>query len=101
MITSEPDMKTLAADSVDALDVQFHDHWMTVALGDTRRISIDMERVDWLRWLLDATPQQREQWSIEPGGYAIYWDELDDGVEIEHLLSLHPINHPASALRLY
>ena len=45
----------------------------------------------WLKWLRDATPEQREQWTIEPGGYAVYWPLLDDGVEVCHLLSMAPI----------
>jgi hypothetical protein len=43
--------------------------------------------MDWLKWLANATPDQRVKWTIEPGGFAIYWEELDDGIEISHLLS--------------
>ena len=32
-----------------------------------------------------ATPAQRRKWHIEPHGIAIYWDDLDDGIEVEHL----------------
>ena len=33
-----------------------------------------------------ATSEQQAKWQIEPHGYAIYWDELDDGIEIDQLL---------------
>jgi hypothetical protein len=101
MITSEPRMRALAVDSVEATGVEFQGEWLTVVLKDAQRISVDMTRVYWLKWLLNATPQQRACWSLEPGGYAIFWDELDDGVEVEHLLELSPISNRASALRAH
>ena len=44
-----------------------------------------------MKWLRDATPEQRANWSIEPRGFAIYWEDLDDGIELSHLLSMQPI----------
>ena len=38
-----------------------------------------------------STPEQRQNWSLEPGGYAIYWEDLDDGLEVAHLLGLQPL----------
>ena len=101
MITSKPRVKTLAIEGVKATGVEFQDEWLTVVLKDAGRISVDMTRVYWLKWLLNAAPQQRERWSLEPGGYAIFWDELDDGVEVEHLLELSPISNPASASKAH
>ncbi|NJN68185.1 MAG: DUF2442 domain-containing protein [Chloroflexaceae bacterium] len=42
----------------------------------------------------EGSPEKREQWTIEPGGYAIYWEDLDDGIEIRHLLSTKPLMSP-------
>ncbi len=50
-----------------------------------------MDRIDWLAWLANATPEQKANWSFEPGGYAIYWDDLDDGVEVCHILTTEPL----------
>jgi len=36
----------------------------------------------WLAWLAQATPEQRAHWSLEPRGFAVYWEELDNGIEI-------------------
>jgi len=47
--------------------------------------------MNWLKWLAEATPEQRAKWAIEPGGFVVYWEELDDGFEIQHLLSLQPL----------
>jgi Protein of unknown function (DUF2442) len=62
-----------------------------ILLSDRREISSPVDRIDWLKWLASATPEQRAKWTIEPGGFAVYWEELDDGLEIEHLLSLQPL----------
>jgi hypothetical protein len=35
--------------------------------------------------------EQRERWSLEPDGYAVYWEELDDGIEVQHILEAQPI----------
>ena len=68
-----------------AKSVRFMGNVLYIALRDGREISIPIEQVDWLQWLAAATPEQRAKWSLEPGGFAIYWEELDDGIEICHL----------------
>jgi hypothetical protein len=45
-----------------------------------------------LAWLAQASPEQRARWSIEPDGFAIYWEGLDDGFEIAHLLAMQPLS---------
>lgn len=60
-------------------------------LKDERVITLPIAQVSWLRWLANATPEERADWSIEPGGYAVYWESLDDGFEIAHALSLEPV----------
>ena len=76
---------------VQAKRVWFAYNRLFIALNDGREISVPLDRFSWLQWLAKATDQQRDQWSIEPGGFAVYWEELDDGVEIEHLLQLEPM----------
>jgi len=87
MITSISDVSAQVA----ATGVRFEDNILHVSLSDGRSISIPLDQVEWLQWLAEATPEQREKWSLEPGGYAIYWEELDDGLEIVHLLSVQPL----------
>lgn len=86
-------MITLASrmtEQVGATAVRFVENILFVSLSDGREISLTMERIEWLHWLMKATPQQRSQRSIEPGGFAIHWDELDDGIEVRHLLEMQP-----------
>lgn len=79
-------------DAVSAEAVRFAGERLVVALSDGRELSVPYKKIAWLRWLAKATPKQRANWSLEPGGYAIYWDDLDDGVEICHLLGMESLN---------
>lgn len=80
------------AELVTAVDVQFEDNTLRVLLSDRRQISLPLNTVSWLNWLQAASSEQREAWTIEPGGYAIYWEDLDDGIEVAHLLGLQPLS---------
>ena len=78
-------------DEVTAAGVSFSSDMLSISLSDGRIISIPLDKVEWLHWLKDATTGQRNNWHIEPGGFAIYWDDLDDGVEVQHLLGMQPL----------
>jgi len=71
--------------------VRFEENTLHVSLSDGREISMPLDRVEWLTWLAQATPEQRANWSLEPGGFAIYWDDLDDGIEVCHLLTMQSL----------
>ena len=79
------------SDEVGAAEVRFEGDVLHVTLTDGRDIGVPLDRVPWLSWLRRATPEQRARWSLEPDGFAVYWEELDDGVEVAHLLALHPL----------
>ena len=79
-------MSTLAAETttqVAATDVRFTGSMLYIALSDGREIGVPLSR---FAWLARADPQQRAKWSIEPHGYAVWWDDLDDGIEVCHVL---------------
>ena len=76
---------------VGATGVRFVGNDLYMELDDGREIRVSMERVHWLRWLVEATPVQRENWKVEPGGFAIYWEDMDDGIEVERLLAMQPL----------
>lgn len=82
--TSQDDVVEL----VTVINVQFESNTLRLQLSDGRQVSLPLDTIHWLSWLVSATPEQREDWSIEPGGYAVYWDELDDGIEVAHVLGL-------------
>ena len=88
-------MNTLVAKTagaVSAEDVRFVGDRLVIKLSDWRELSVPYKKIAWLKWLAKATPKQRAGWSLEPGGYAIYWEQLDDGVEICHLLGMESLN---------
>jgi hypothetical protein len=78
-------------EQVAATGVRFDGHVLYVSLSDGRELSVPLKRVPWLRWLLKASPEQRAKWSLDPGGFAICWEELDDGIEVCRLLGMQPL----------
>jgi len=76
---------------VQAKSVRFEGNVLHVLLSDGREVSLPIDQLEWLKWLANAAPEQRAKWTIEPKGFAVYWEDLDDGFEIEHLLSLQPL----------
>ena len=87
MLTSVSKM----VEQVTATNARFAENILYVLLSDGREVSLPLDRIEWLTWLAKATPEQRANWSLEPGGYAIYWEDLDDGIEVGHILTLEPL----------
>ncbi len=87
-------MATLAAKTekaqVSARSVRCTDTMLFISLSDGRELGLPLS-LPWLKWLAGATPAQRARWSLEPRGFAVYWQELDNGVEIAPLLSTEPL----------
>ena len=83
--TSNPDIEVVAT------DVEITREVLRIELSDGRAIETRLANVPWLRWLLEASDEARDRWSLEPGGFAVYWEDLDDGVEVRHLLALSPL----------
>ena len=87
-------MSTLAAKpvraEVAAVGVRFTEAMVYLALSDGREIGLPLS-LPWLAWLAQAAPEQRAHWSLEPRGFAVYWEELDNGIEVAPLLTPHPV----------
>ena len=87
-------MSTLAAKpvraEVAAVGVRFTDTMIYIAMSDGREIGLPLS-LPWLSWLAQASPEQRPRWSLEPRGFAVYWEELDNGIEIAPLLTPQPV----------
>jgi hypothetical protein len=73
--------------SITAAEVKFENQWLKITLNNGQVIHLALQEIPWLKWLAQATLEQKSNWSLEPGGYAIYWDDLDDGIEICHLMT--------------
>jgi len=83
-------MSTLASSTTEvaAVSVRITADKVYIALSDGREIGVPLERFAFLR---QATPEQLANWQIEPRGFAVYWPDLADGLEIIHLLNPRPL----------
>jgi hypothetical protein len=68
-----------------AVDVSCSNEAIHVALADGREISVPLK---WYPRLLDATPKDRNNWTLIGGGLGIHWEDLDEDVTVESLLRL-------------
>ncbi len=62
----------------------FANNMLTVALSDGRIVFFPCAE---MAWLVNATPEQQQNFSIESDGYGVWWQELDDGIALHHILS--------------
>ena len=72
--------------------VSFAGSVVFLELNDGREVGLHLDKIPWLHWLAKATPAQRQNWSLEPNGFAVYWEALDDGIELRHILDPAPVN---------
>ena len=68
-----------------AVDVVCSSDSLQVELADGREITVPL---DWYPKLLDATPKDRNNWTLIGGGLGIHWEALDEDVTVESLLRL-------------
>ena len=66
-----------------ATSVRFDEDSMWVALADGRDLGVPLA---YFPRLLDATPEQRNEFVISGGGTGIHWDDLDEDISVEGLL---------------
>jgi hypothetical protein len=78
-------MSTLAI-KVDplAVEVSVGTDALHVSLADGREVSAPLA---WFPRLLKATKEQRENWRLIGGGIGIHWEDVDEDISIESLLS--------------
>ena len=71
------------------LNAFLHKDLLTVFLNDGRIIIFPCTS---MKWLSQATEEQQQNFSVESDGYGIWWEELDDGIALHHLLSTTAIS---------
>ena len=71
------------------LNAFLHKDLLTVFLNDGRIIIFPCTS---MKWLSQATEEQQQNFSVESDGYGIWWEELDDGIALNHLLSTTAIS---------
>ncbi len=68
---------------IGAVSLRFDAETMWVDLIDARTLGIPLA---WFPRLLNATPEQRDEYLIGYGGTGIHWDLLDEDVSVAALL---------------
>ena len=64
-------------------DVSFTEDTLAVDLVDGRTIVVP---VVWYPRLLDASPEQRQNWQVSAAGYGIHWPDVDEDLSTAGLL---------------
>ncbi len=65
----------------EPVSVSFDDSAMSVALDDGRTITVPLA---WYPALLHASPAERADFWLSPGG--VHWDALDEDIAVEGML---------------
>ena len=68
-----------------AVDLRFTKDSLHVRLADGRAVAVPLE---WFPRLRRATAAQRRDWTLIGGGIGIHWEEIDEDISVESLLSL-------------
>ncbi|MEZ4416160.1 MAG: DUF2442 domain-containing protein [Gemmatimonadota bacterium] len=72
---------------IGAVAVELSEATLDVTLEDGRTVSVPLW---WYPRLHTATPAQRANWVLLPGGYGIHWPEIDEDVGVWALLEGGP-----------
>jgi len=67
------------------VNVSFTTDMLRVVLADGREISVP---IAWFPRLQKATAKQKKNWRLIGGGVGIHWEDVDEDVSVESLLSV-------------
>jgi Protein of unknown function (DUF2442) len=71
-----------------AVDVSTTDEALRVVLADGREITVPLA---WFPRLQRATPEQGKRWRLIGGGIGLHWEDVDEDISVESLLSTKPL----------
>ena len=80
----------------NAVDVSVTDDTLSVELSDGRTIAVP---ILWYPRLSHATPQERQNWRLIGRGHGVHWEELDEDISVEGLLSGKPSGESQSSFK--
>ena len=81
-------MSIIGKPVVAAVSVRLTPDRVYIELSDGREIGVPVARYAFLQ---KASPDALTYWILEPQGFAVYWPDLVDGLEVRHLLDLQPL----------
>lgn len=62
------------------LSLEVLDDKLCAKISDGREVSIP---IAWFPRLVDATPEQLQDFEISPSGYGVHWPQIDEDVSIK------------------
>ena len=68
----------------DAMTIEVTDDTLTAELSDGRTISVP---ISWYPRLVQATPEERNNWELIGTGQGIHWPDLDEDLSVEGFLA--------------
>ncbi len=69
---------------------------LIVELDDGRTIGVPLA---WFPRLLHAAPEERDNWRLTGDGEGIHWPDLDEDIEVAHLLAGIPSQESQRSLQ--
>lgn len=81
-----------------AIGVKIDESALTVDLEDGRTISVPLA---WYPRLLEGTEGERNRFRFIGGGEGIHWEDLDEDISIENLLSGGPSQESERSLSIW
>jgi Protein of unknown function (DUF2442) len=66
-----------------AIDVTVMDDRLVVVLADGRELATPLA---WFPRLMEATPEQRQNWRFIGRGHGIHWPDVDEDISVASLL---------------
>lgn len=79
-----------------AEDVTVTDDTLSVDLSDGRSILVPLA---WFPRLLHATKQERNNWRLIGRGQGIHWEDIDEDVSVENLLTGKPSSESQASFK--
>ncbi len=67
------------------VNVFFTTDMLRVVLADGREVSVP---IAWFPRLQKATAKQKKNWRLIGGGVGIHWEDVDEDISVESLLSI-------------
>jgi len=74
----------ISADNVRALKVWFDEVNLWILFTDGRQLSVPLA---YFPRLLNASAEERNNFSMSGGGYGLHWDSLDEDICVPNLLA--------------
>ncbi len=68
------------------VDLSFTSDSLRVVLADGREVSAPLE---WFPRLRDANEKQRKNWRLIGRGIGIHWEEIDEDISVDSLLTIN------------